>query len=76
VLGWCGHGLALALASGAWVNELLFDDDPRALGRAGGLDLARLAWFRAAPPALHGEALRWLSFRAAVGVMSWLDRVA
>jgi gamma-glutamylputrescine oxidase len=75
-LGWCGHGLALALASGAWVNELLFDDDPRALGRAGGLDLARLAWFRAAPPALPGEALRWLSFRAAVGMMGWLDRVA
>ena len=35
-----------------------------------------LAWTRAAPPALPGEALRWLSFRAAVGAMGLLDRFA
>ena len=64
-LGWCGHGLALSLASGAWIARLLFDpisfDAP---------------WFRDSSPRLPGEAVRWLSFRAAVGAMAVLDRVA
>jgi gamma-glutamylputrescine oxidase len=68
-LGWCGHGLALSVAAGEWLSRLLLD--PPEL-----TDLARLAWSRAAPPALPGEALRWLSFRAAVGAMALLDRVA
>jgi gamma-glutamylputrescine oxidase len=72
-VGWCGHGLALAVASGAWLGRLLFDD--RALlARTGAVDLERLAWFRSSPPALPGEALRWLSFRSAVGAMALLDR--
>ena len=24
-LGWCGHGLALSVASGAWIARLVFD---------------------------------------------------
>jgi gamma-glutamylputrescine oxidase len=82
-VGWCGHGLALALASGAWVARLagLPPDEPapaaaRPGALAGGADLADLAWFRATPPALPGEALRWLSFRAAVGALALLDRLA
>jgi gamma-glutamylputrescine oxidase len=70
-VGWCGHGLALSVAAGAWVARLL----ARADGPSHPADLARLAWFRAAPPALRGEALRWLSFRAAVGGMALLDRL-
>jgi gamma-glutamylputrescine oxidase len=68
-LGWCGHGLALSVAAGEWLARLLLDP-PDAV------DLAALAWSRAAPPALPGEAVRWLSFRAAVGAMALLDRVA
>jgi gamma-glutamylputrescine oxidase len=68
-LGWCGHGLALSVAAGEWLSRLLLD--PPEL-----TDLTGLAWSRAAPPALPGEALRWLSFRAAVGAMGFLDRFA
>jgi gamma-glutamylputrescine oxidase len=68
-LGWCGHGLALSVAAGEWMSRLIFAPPAAA-------DLTRLAWSRAAPPALPGEALRWLSFRAAVGAMALLDRVA
>jgi gamma-glutamylputrescine oxidase len=64
-LGWCGHGLALSVASGAWIATLTFD-------RAS----VDGAWFRDSSPLLPGEALRWLSFRAAVGAMAVLDRVA
>jgi len=64
-LGWCGHGLALSVAAGQWLSQLLLD--PTAAP-------ADLPWSRAAPPALPGEALRWLSFRAAVGAMRVMDR--
>jgi gamma-glutamylputrescine oxidase len=68
-LGWCGHGLALSVAAGEWLSRLLLHPPEQT-------DLASLAWSRAAPPALPGELLRWLSFRAAVGTMVLLDRVA
>ena len=64
-LGWCGHGLALSVASGAWIARLVFEP-----GRLDG------PWFRDSSPRLPGEAVRWLSFRAAVGAMAVLDRVA
>jgi glycine/D-amino acid oxidase-like deaminating enzyme len=64
-LGWCGHGLALSIASGAWIARLVFEPD-----RLEG------PWFRDSSPRLPGEAVRWLSFRAAVGAMAVLDRVA
>ena len=66
-LGWCGHGLALSVASGAWIARLVFE--PRRLQQG-------QPWFRGSSPRLPGEALRWLSFRAAVGAMTVLDRVA
>jgi len=64
-LGWCGHGLALSVASGAWIARLVFE--PRRLEGP---------WFRGSSPRLPGEAVRWLSFRAAVGAMAVLDQVA
>jgi glycine/D-amino acid oxidase-like deaminating enzyme len=64
-LGWCGHGVALSVASGAWIARLVFES--RALDGP---------WFRGRSPLLPGEALRWLSFRTAVGAMTVLDRVA
>jgi gamma-glutamylputrescine oxidase len=64
-LGWCGHGVALSVASGAWIARLVFES--RAIDGP---------WFRGRSPLLPGEALRWLSFRTAVGAMSALDRVA
>ena len=64
-LGWCGHGLALSVASGAWIARMVFEDRP--------LDGA---WVRDRSPLLPGEAVRWLSFRAAVGAMAVMDRVA
>jgi gamma-glutamylputrescine oxidase len=62
-VGWCGHGVALSVASGAHVTELLRGD------RAA----STLAWQRSAAPYVPIEPLRWLSFQAAVGAMSWLD---
>jgi glycine/D-amino acid oxidase-like deaminating enzyme len=64
-LGWCGHGVALSVASGAWIARLVFES--RTLEGP---------WFRGRSPLLPGEALRWLSFRTAVGAMTVLDRVA
>jgi gamma-glutamylputrescine oxidase len=66
-VGWCGHGLALSVAAGEWLARLLLDRS---------LAPADLPWTRAAPPALPGEALRWLSFRAAVAAMGLLDHVS
>jgi len=66
-LGWCGHGLALSVASGAWIARLVFEPRPFEQGQP---------WFRDSSPRLAGEAVRWLSFRAAVGAMAVLDRVA
>jgi gamma-glutamylputrescine oxidase len=71
-VGWCGHGLALSVASGEWIARLLLD----APADQAPADLAQFAWSRGSPPRLPGEALRWLSFRGAVAGMALLDRVA
>ncbi len=65
VVGWCGHGVALSLASGAWVTRLLCD----------GAVSEDLPWYRSNPPLVPLEPVRWLSFRAAVGVMGMLDQL-
>ena len=64
-LGWCGHGVALSLASGAWLADML-----------GGRPHADLPWFRKDLPLLPGEVTRWAGFRASVGLMTLLDRFA
>jgi gamma-glutamylputrescine oxidase len=63
VVGWCGHGLALALAAGAWVTSMLCD----------GAVPEDLPWFRARPPRIPFEPLRRLGFRLAVEWMALLD---
>ena len=63
VVGWCGHGLALALAAGAWVTSLLCD----------GAVPQDLPWFRTAPPRIPFEPLRRLCYRLSVEVMTLLD---
>jgi gamma-glutamylputrescine oxidase len=64
-VGWCGHGVALSLASGAWVASLVCD---RAAPH-------ELPWFRALPPKVPFEAARWLGFGAAVHAMSLMDHL-
>jgi gamma-glutamylputrescine oxidase len=66
VVGWCGHGVALSLASGPWVAKLLWD----------GAVSEDLPWYRSNPPLVPLEPVRWLSFRAAVGVMGMLDQLS
>jgi gamma-glutamylputrescine oxidase len=64
LLGWCGHGLALSVAAGAWAAAMLDGEAP-----------AALPWFRDRPPLLPFEPLRWLAFRAVVTGMALRDRL-
>lgn len=63
-VGWCGHGVALATASGAWVAHILCD----------GAAPQELPWCRATIPAVPTELARWIGFRASVEWMSLMDR--
>jgi gamma-glutamylputrescine oxidase len=65
--GWSGHGVALSLASGAWVADMI------QMGTLGGSE--DLPWFRDRPPLLPFEPLRWAAFRTAVGAMRALDQL-
>ncbi len=64
VVGWCGHGIALAVASGEWVAALM----------ANGAEPEDLPWFRNDPPLIAPEVVRWVGFQSSVQWMSWLDR--
>ncbi len=66
VVGWCGHGIALSVASGAWVTHLLCD----------GAAPEDLPWYRNQAPLIPFAPVRWLGFQATVGMMSALDRMA
>jgi len=66
-VGWCGHGVALSVASGDWIAGLMCD---------GGDVEETLPWFRESPPLIPFEPLRWVGFHAGVKMMSWLDHVA
>ena len=63
-VGWCGHGVALAIASGAWIAQILCD----------GAVPEDLPWFRDRPPLLPLELGRWLGFQFSVNGSAWLDR--
>jgi len=65
VVGWCGHGVALSLASGAWVTHLLCDNAVP----------EDLPWYRNNPPLVPFEPVRWLAFRTGVGIMALQDRL-
>lgn len=64
VVGWCGHGVALSVASGQWVSALICD----------GAANEDLPWFRNDLPLIPSEVARWVGFQSSVRMMSWLDR--
>jgi gamma-glutamylputrescine oxidase len=64
-VGWCGHGIALSVASGAWVTQMLCD----------GATPEDLPWYRNDPPLLPFETARWTGFRAAVQALAWMDTI-
>jgi gamma-glutamylputrescine oxidase len=64
VVGWCGHGIALAVASGEWVAALMTN----------GARHEDLPWFRNDPPLIVPELARWVGFQSSVQWMAWLDR--
>jgi gamma-glutamylputrescine oxidase len=64
LVGWCGHGLALSIAAGAWVAD--------------GLDhsaVSPLPRLRDRPPLVPTEGLRWLVCRSATAGMALRDRI-
>ena len=65
-VGWCGHGIALSIASGSWIQKLLFD----------GVPPEDLPWFRATMPMVPTELARWIGFRASIEWMALLDRMS
>jgi gamma-glutamylputrescine oxidase len=64
VVGWCGHGVALSVASGRWVSTLI----------CGGAANEDLPWFRNDVPLIPSELARWVGFQSGITMMSWLDR--
>lgn len=66
VVGWCGHGVALSVASGQWVSAMLCD----------GAAPEDLPWFRNHVPLIPSELARWVGFQASVKMMGWLDRIS
>jgi len=69
-VGWSGHGLALGIAAGNWITDMLAGNHVISAHDGG------LAWFRDEPPQLPCEPLHGLAVRAAVGAMQLLDRVS
>jgi gamma-glutamylputrescine oxidase len=63
--GWCGHGIALSVYSGRWVQELISGGRPREV----------LPWSRPRPPLAPLDAARWLAVRAAGWAMEMMDRL-
>jgi gamma-glutamylputrescine oxidase len=64
-VGWSGHGLALSVASSAWIAPMILD----------GAVPRDLPWYRNDPPLLPFETLRWTGFKAGVRAMAMLDRI-
>jgi glycine/D-amino acid oxidase-like deaminating enzyme len=63
--GWCGHGIALSMSSGAWVTHLINHQRPP----------ENLPWFRDRAPWLPLEPVRWLGVPISGWAMSMLDRL-
>jgi len=68
-VGWCGHGLALGVAAGSWITNLLARNDV-VTGDSG------LAWFRENLPGLPCKPLHGLAVRATVAAMQLMDYIA
>ena len=63
--GWCGHGIALSLASGAWVAHFIHNEAPP----------EDLPWFRDSAPLVPTEPARWLGVRGVSSAMALMDRI-
>ena len=61
-VGWCGHGVALSTASGAWLASMLAGDP-----------LPSLPWFRSDVPRVPTELGRYLGFAATTRLMAFAD---
>ncbi len=66
VVGWCGHGVALSVASGQWVSALICDGKAK----------EDLPWFRNDLPLIPSELARWVGFQSSVKMMSLMDRIS
>lgn len=62
--GWCGHGVALATAAGAWLAALCTGAAPD----------ADLPWSRSSPPWVPTGVARWIGFHATIAAMAAQDR--
>jgi gamma-glutamylputrescine oxidase len=62
--GWCGHGIALSVSSGQWVERLL-----------AGKGVDGFPWIRPQAPGMPMEAARWVAALAGGWGMQWLDRL-
>jgi gamma-glutamylputrescine oxidase len=63
--GWCGHGIALSVSSGAWVTHLIDHQRPP----------ENLPWFREKAPLLPLEPVRWLGVPISGWAMSVMDQL-
>lgn len=63
--GWCGHGIALGVYSGRWVEPLLRSSEPP----------EPYPWFRPRAPLVPPEPLRWLATRIGTWAMEGMDRL-
>jgi glycine/D-amino acid oxidase-like deaminating enzyme len=63
--GWCGHGIALGILSGRWMQQLIDTGRPP----------DSLPWFRDRAPLTPPEPFRWLAVRAAGRAMELMDRI-
>lgn len=63
--GWCGHGIAMSIKSGAWIARIITD------GRCGEAEL----WMNAEPPLLPTEIARWAGVSIVTKSMEVLDRI-
>ena len=61
-VGWCGHGVALAMAAGSWLASSLAGDP-----------LPDLPWFRSTLPHVPTELGRFVGFAAATRYMALQD---
>lgn len=62
--GWCGHGIALSISSGRWVQRLI-----------SGEAVESFPWFRSQSPLLPIEAARWAAALAGGWGMQTLDNL-
>lgn len=68
-VGWSGHGVALGVAAGRWLADLISQGD------ASSESAEALALFDAYPPKVPCRRLHGLAIRSSVGAMGLMDRI-